>query len=176
MRAYVGAVDIAMMASVVDVAGINSDLARDPRERRRGDGRHGHGAAAARCRGRPPPLVGASMFGVTTPCVNAAREQLERDGYEVLVFHATGTGGRALEGLVAPALAGVLDVTTTELADEVVGGTLSAGPDRLDAAGRAGIPQAVSLGRRHGQLRRPRRRCRSASGTATCTRTTTPSR
>ena len=87
------------------------------------------------------------MFGVTTPCVTRAREQLERDGYEVLVFHATGIGGRALEGLASAGhLAGVLDVTTTELADEVVGGTLTAGPDRLEAAGRAGIPQAVSLG------------------------------
>jgi uncharacterized protein (UPF0261 family) len=143
---YVGAVDIAMMASVVDVAGLNSISARILSN------------AAAAMVGMvtapaPPalddsrPLVGASMFGVTTPCVTRAREQLERDGYEVLVFHATGVGGRALEGLVkAGHLAGVLDVTTTELADEVVGGTLSAGPDRLEAAGRAGIPQAVSLG------------------------------
>jgi uncharacterized protein (UPF0261 family) len=143
---YVGAVDITMMPSVVDVAGINSISARIL----------ANAAAAmvgmvtaapppAQAEGRP--LVAASMFGVTTPCVTRAREQLERDGYEVLVFHATGVGGRALEGLASAGhLAGVLDVTTTELADEVVGGTLSAGPDRLEAAGRAGIPQAVSLG------------------------------
>ncbi len=141
-----GAVDITMMASVVDIAGINSISSRILAN------------AAAAMVGMvtapaPPapaddrPLVAASMFGVTTPCVTRAREQLERDGYEVLVFHATGTGGRALEGLAAAGhLAGVLDVTTTELADEVVGGTLTAGPDRLEAAGRAGIPQAVSLG------------------------------
>jgi uncharacterized protein (UPF0261 family) len=87
------------------------------------------------------------MFGVTTPCVTAARERLEALGYEVLVFHATGTGGRAMEGLVRSGfIAGVLDVTTTELADELVGGVLSAGPDRLTAAGGLGIPQVVSLG------------------------------
>ncbi len=93
------------------------------------------------------PLVGATMFGVTTPCVTRAREALEARGYEVLVFHATGTGGRAMEALVAGGfLAGVLDATTTELCDDLVGGVLSAGPDRLEAAGRAGLPQVVSLG------------------------------
>jgi uncharacterized protein (UPF0261 family) len=93
------------------------------------------------------PLVGATMFGVTTPCVTAAREELERRGYEVLVFHATGTGGKAMEALVQGGqLAGVLDVTTTELCDDLVGGVLSAGPARLEAAGRAGVPQVVSLG------------------------------
>jgi uncharacterized protein (UPF0261 family) len=84
---------------------------------------------------------------VTTPCVTAARERLERDGYEVLVFHATGTGGRSMEALVAGGfMAGVLDITTTELADELVGGVLSAGPDRLEIAGKRGVPQVVSLG------------------------------
>jgi uncharacterized protein (UPF0261 family) len=87
------------------------------------------------------------MFGVTTPCVTRARERLEDAGYEVLVFHATGTGGQSMETLADGGfLAGVLDVTTTELADELVGGVLSAGPHRLEAAGRAGIPQVVSLG------------------------------
>jgi uncharacterized protein (UPF0261 family) len=87
------------------------------------------------------------MFGVTTPCVTRAREALEARGYEVLVFHATGTGGRAMEALVdAGFLAGVLDATTTELCDDLVGGVLSAGPDRLEAAGRSGLPQVVSLG------------------------------
>jgi uncharacterized protein (UPF0261 family) len=93
------------------------------------------------------PLIGATMFGVTTPCVTRAREALEERGYEVLVFHATGTGGKAMEALVDGGfLAGVLDATTTELCDDLVGGVLSAGPDRLEAAGRAGLPQVVSLG------------------------------
>jgi uncharacterized protein (UPF0261 family) len=91
--------------------------------------------------------VGATMFGVTTPCVTEARKYLEERGYEVLVFHATGTGGRSMEALVNGGfLAGVLDITTTELADELVGGVLSAGPDRLEAAGNLGLPQVVSLG------------------------------
>jgi uncharacterized protein (UPF0261 family) len=93
------------------------------------------------------PLIGATMFGVTTPAVTAAREWLERRGYEVLVFHATGTGGRAMEGLMRSGFIGaVLDLTTTELADELVGGVLSAGPERLEAAGALGLPQVVSLG------------------------------
>jgi uncharacterized protein (UPF0261 family) len=93
------------------------------------------------------PLVGATMFGVTTPCVDHARSWLEAHGYEVLVFHATGAGGRAMEALVESGfLAGVLDATTTELCDDLVGGVLSAGPRRLEAAGRAGVPQVVSLG------------------------------
>ena len=93
------------------------------------------------------PLVAATMFGVTTACVERARETLERAGCEVLVFHATGNGGQAMESLIREGLiAGVLDITTTELADEHVGGFLSAGPDRLTAAGKAGIPQVVSTG------------------------------
>ncbi|MGH9013114.1 MAG: Tm-1-like ATP-binding domain-containing protein [Acidimicrobiia bacterium] len=142
---YVGASDVALMASVTDVAGINTI-----------SGRILANAAAAMAGmvqapavelGEQRPLVGASMFGVTTPCVTRAREALEARGYEVLVFHATGTGGRAMEGLMESAfLAGVLDVTTTELCDDLVGGVLSAGPDRLEAAGRLGLPQVVSLG------------------------------
>jgi uncharacterized protein (UPF0261 family) len=93
------------------------------------------------------PLVGATMFGVTTPCVTQARDRLTELGYEVLVFHATGTGGLSMEALArAGFLAGVLDITTTELADDLVGGVLSAGPDRLEAAGELGLPQVVSLG------------------------------
>jgi uncharacterized protein (UPF0261 family) len=103
------------------------------------------GAAMPELEGKP--LVAATMFGVTTPCVTEARERLEELGYEVLVFHATGAGGQSMEALVAGGyVAGVLDVTTTELADELVGGVLSAGPDRLEAAGAAGVPQVVSLG------------------------------
>ena len=87
------------------------------------------------------------MFGVTTPAVETARARLAGLGYEVLVFHATGAGGRALEALAeARLLAGVLDLTTTELADDLVGGVLSAGPDRLTAAGAAGLPQVIAPG------------------------------
>jgi uncharacterized protein (UPF0261 family) len=142
---YAGGTDVTMMASVTDVAGLNSISARILANA---------AAAMAGMVGAPPvdvgggrPLVGATMFGVTTPCVTHAREWLEVHGYEVLVFHATGTGGRAMEALVeAGMLAGVLDATTTELCDDLVGGVLSAGPDRLEAAGRAGVPQVVSLG------------------------------
>jgi len=142
---YVGGTDITMMASVTDVAGLNSISARILANA---------AAAMAGMVGAPPvelgetrPLIGATMFGVTTPCVTRAREQLEARGYEVLVFHATGTGGKAMEALVdAGFLAGVLDTTTTELCDDLVGGVLSAGPDRLEAAGAAGLPQVVSLG------------------------------
>jgi uncharacterized protein (UPF0261 family) len=102
---------------------------------------------ALRASGDDKPLVAASMFGVTTPCVERARAVLEAAGYEVLVFHATGSGGRTLEALAASGmLAGVLDITTTELADELVGGFLSAGPERLTAAGARGVPQVVSVG------------------------------
>ncbi len=142
---YVGATDVTLMYAVTDVAGVNSISARILANA---------AAAAAGMLTAPAvkfeegrPLIGASMFGVTTACVTAARDWLEERGYEVLVFHATGAGGRALEALVADGfLAGVLDVTTTELADELVGGVLSAGPDRLEAAGRRGVPQVVSTG------------------------------
>jgi len=144
-RPYVGAVDIAVMYSVVDIAGVNRVSARIMANAA------AMVAGAARAGmpdlGAEKPLVAATMFGVTTPCVDAARGRLEELGYEVLVFHATGTGGQSMEALAAGGfLAGVLDVTTTELADELVGGVLSAGPDRLDAAGAAGLPQVVSLG------------------------------
>jgi uncharacterized protein (UPF0261 family) len=142
---YVGGSDVTMMASVTDVAGLNAISARVLANA---------AAAMAGMVGAPPvehddskPLVGATMFGVTTPCVTRAREVLEARGYEVLVFHATGTGGRAMEALVESGfLSGVLDATTTELCDDLVGGVLSAGPGRLEAAGRAGVPQVVSLG------------------------------
>src|SRR6185436_12198489 len=87
-------------------------------------------------RAEDKPIVAATMFGVTTPCVERARAVLESAGYEVLVFHATGNGGQAMESLIREGMfAGVLDLTTTELADEYVGGFLSAGPERLTAAG-----------------------------------------
>ncbi len=143
-RPYVGAVDVTMMYSVVDISGVNSVSARIMANA---------AAAIAGMAGvavpalESKPLVAATMFGVTTPCVTRARERLEELGYEVLVFHATGAGGQSMEALVRDGfIAGVLDVTTTELADELVGGVLSAGPDRLEAAGTAGVPQVVSLG------------------------------
>jgi len=144
-RDYVGGVDVTLMASVTDVAGLNSISARILANA--AAAMAGMVGAAPVDLGEQRPLIGATMFGVTTPCVTRAREGLEARGYEVLVFHATGTGGRAMEALVdAGFLTGVLDATTTELCDDLVGGVLSAGPDRLEAAGRAGIPQVVSLG------------------------------
>jgi uncharacterized protein (UPF0261 family) len=144
-RDYIGGVDVTLMASVTDVAGVNSISARILANA--AAAMAGMVSAAPVELGEQRPLIGATMFGVTTPCVTRAREELEARGYEVLVFHATGTGGRAMEALVeAGFLAGVLDVTTTELCDDLVGGVLSAGPDRLEAAGRVGLPQVVSLG------------------------------
>jgi uncharacterized protein (UPF0261 family) len=93
------------------------------------------------------PIITATMFGVTTPCVTKVREVLEAQGYEVLVFHATGSGGRAMEALIEDGFVhAVADITTTECCDELVGGVLSAGPTRLDEAAKTGIPQVVSVG------------------------------
>jgi uncharacterized protein (UPF0261 family) len=149
---YVGAVDITMMYSVVDIAGINRlserilGNAADAIAGMAG-GYAEDRAAVAGVTGEGRPLVAASMFGVTTPAVDAARERLNELGYEVLVFHATGAGGRSMENLAeAGFLAGILDLTTTELADDLVGGVLTAGPERLTAAGRTGLPQVVSVG------------------------------
>ncbi|WP_376794879.1 Tm-1-like ATP-binding domain-containing protein [Thermogemmatispora sp.] len=146
-RPYVGAVDIAMMYSVVDIAGINRLSERILSNAAAAIAGMARAYAAFQPTSATRPLIGATMFGVTTPCVTEARRYLEERGYEVLVFHATGTGGQSLEALVKGGfLAGVLDITTTELADELVGGVLSAGPERLEAAGAAGLPQVVSLG------------------------------
>jgi len=144
---YVGAKDVAVMYSVVDVAGIN----RISRLVLGNAAAAMAGMVAAAERTAPDtddrPLVAASMFGVTTPAVQTARTRLAELGYEVLVFHATGAGGRALEALAEGRLvSGVLDLTTTELADDLVGGVLSAGPDRLTAAGAAGLPQVIAPG------------------------------
>jgi uncharacterized protein (UPF0261 family) len=144
-RPYVGAVDVTLMYSVVDIAGLNPISERILR--------NAAAAAAGMAKSQGPqaeaekPLVGASMFGVTTPSVTEARKRLEELGYEVLVFHATGTGGQSMEALMRSGfITASLDITTTELADELVGGVLSAGPERLEAAGELGIPQVVSLG------------------------------
>lgn len=147
---YVQSKDIVMIPSIVDVAGLNR-ISKMIFTR----------AAGAICgmvsseivdstvpgADEDRPLIAASMFGNTTDCVDQAREILEKAGYEVLVFHATGTGGRTMESLVEEGLiAGVLDITTTEWADELVGGVLSAGPKRLEATGKAGIPAIVTPG------------------------------
>jgi len=147
-RPYVGATDLTMMYSVVDIAGLNRLSRRILANAAAAISGMVMGRAIADTTpANSHPLVGASMFGVTTPGVTAAREILEARGYEVLVFHATGVGGRSMEALIRDGfLTGVLDITTTELADEVADGTLSAGPDRLEAAGQAGIPQVVSVG------------------------------
>jgi uncharacterized protein (UPF0261 family) len=144
-RPYVGATDVSMTYSVVDISGLNRISERILS--------NAAGAIAGMAKVSVPengdarPLIGATMFGVTTPAVTRARERLEELGYEVLVFHATGTGGQSMEALARGGfLAGVLDLTTTELADDLVGGVLSAGPDRLEAAGELGLPQVVSLG------------------------------
>lgn len=142
---YVGTSDIVMIPSVVDAEGLN-DISKvifsnaanavvgmvQNRKEIESDGK---------------PLLAATMFGVTTPCVKAAEDYLHEQGYDVLVFHATGTGGKCMEALIDQGfIKGVLDLTTTEWCDEVVGGVLNAGPDRLTAAGENGIPQVVSVG------------------------------
>lgn len=142
---YVGTSDIVMIPSVVDAEGLN-DISKvifsnaanaivgmvQNRKEIESDGN---------------PLLAATMFGVTTPCVKAAEDYLHEQGYDVLVFHATGTGGKCMEALIDQGfIKGVLDLTTTEWCDEVVGGVLNAGPDRLTAAGKNGIPQVVSVG------------------------------
>ena len=141
---YMGTKDITMMPSIVDVNGLNR-ISRTIFA----------SAAGAICgmvsasvpAERSKPIVVASMFGNTTKCLNAAIPMLEQAGFEVLVFHATGAGGRTMESLIESGMvAGVLDITTTELADELVGGVLTAGPDRVNAAGRAGVPAIVVPG------------------------------
>jgi uncharacterized protein (UPF0261 family) len=146
VRQFVGDKDIFMLNAVVDILGINRisrEVLSSAARAMAGLVTYPRPATGAKDR----PLIAATMFGVTTPCVERARAVLESQGFEVLVFHATGNGGQAMESLVAEgAIAGVLDLTTTELADQHVGGFLSAGPDRLTAAAAAGIPQVVSTG------------------------------
>ncbi|HHV08502.1 MAG TPA: UPF0261 family protein [Firmicutes bacterium] len=144
-RPYVGTKDITMMYSVVDISGLNRLSRHILANASLAIAGMVKGEVAAEAQDKP--LIAATMFGVTTPCVNAAREYLESKGYEVLVFHATGSGGKAMEGLIEDGfISGVLDVTTTEWCDELVGGVLAAGPRRLEAAGRVGIPQVISVG------------------------------
>jgi len=141
---YVGVKDVTMMFSVVDVSGLNR-ISR----------RVFANAAGAICgmaemtvpEVEQKPVIAASMFGNTTQCVDRIRARFDDAGYETLVFHAVGSGGRTMEALIADGfVTGVADTTTTEWADELVGGVLSAGPERLDAAARTGVPQVVSVG------------------------------
>lgn len=144
VSAYVGGADIVMMPAIVDIAGLNrvstAVLTRAA------------GAIAGMAKARAPqvstkPCVGVTMFGVTTPCVTRLRTALEAAGWDVLVFHATGAGGRAMEALVeAGLITAVIDVTTTEVVDEIVGGVFPAGPARFDAILRRGVPYVLSVG------------------------------
>jgi uncharacterized protein (UPF0261 family) len=148
---YVGVKDIVMFPAIVDVAGLNR-ISRmiltqaagaicgmvEPKLQ---------AAAPDQDKQNNKPIIVASMFGNTTECVERAKSLVEDKGYEVLVFHATGIGGRTMESLIESGLvAGVLDVTTTEWADELVGGILSAGPTRLDAAAKCGVPTVIAPG------------------------------
>ena len=148
VQPYVGTRDVMMMYSVVDICGLNR-ISRKILD-------NAVAAMAGMVQSRnsqsehevsDQKIVAATMFGVTTPCVEAAQKVIEAAGFETLVFHATGSGGRTMEGLIRDGLvAGVLDITTTELADELVGGVMAAGPDRMTAAAIMGIPQVISVG------------------------------
>jgi uncharacterized protein (UPF0261 family) len=142
---FVGTKDIVMMPSIADVSGINR-ISRTILSR-------AAGAICGMVHSNIPettserPLIAASMFGNTTTCVDACRAALDKAGYEVLVFHATGTGGRVLESLASEGLLdAVLDITTTEWADELCGGILTAGSGRLDGAGNSGLPHLIVPG------------------------------
>jgi uncharacterized protein (UPF0261 family) len=158
VQPYVGMKDICMVNSVVDFSGVNA-ISEPILQNACGaimgmiDMRNAHNAGLARATSSSlqartaKPLVAASMFGVTTPCVDKARRLLQDQGFELVPFHATGIGGKTMESLIEDGFFdAVLDVTTTEWADEVVGGTLTAGPTRLEAAARAGLPQVVAPG------------------------------
>jgi uncharacterized protein (UPF0261 family) len=145
VSAFAGTSDITMLPTIVDVAGINSISRRIYA--------NAANAIAGMVSGELPeqadtkPLITASMFGNTTACVTRAQHALEAEGYEVLVFHATGTGGRTMESLIDSGfITASLDLTTTELADYVCGGVMNAGPDRLGAAARKGIPTVIAPG------------------------------
>jgi uncharacterized protein (UPF0261 family) len=143
-RQYIGVKDIVMVPSIVDVSGLNR-ISREIFTR-------AAGAICGMVQAKPSvssdkPIIVASMFGNTTACVEHARKLLEANGFEVLVFHATGTGGKTMESLIESGMVtGVLDITTTEWADELVGGMLGAGPTRLEAAARKGVPAIVTPG------------------------------
>ncbi len=142
--AYVGAKDIVLMPSVVDVAGVNRISVQVYA--------NAVGAIVGMVATDTPaieqkPLIAASMFGNTTELVGQCQTILDGAGYETLVFHATGTGGKTMESLIQEGyFAAVLDVTTTEWADELVGGLLSAGSTRMDGAAQQNLPQVIAPG------------------------------
>jgi len=150
VKQYVGVRDILMLHSVVDISGLNRisrTVLTNAAHAMIGMARGQSATISEPHSGPLAPIIAASMFGVTTPCVDVARQRFEELGHEVLVFHATGTGGMTMEAFIADELIqGVLDITTTELADELVGGILGAGRDRLTAAGLRSVPQVISLG------------------------------
>lgn len=141
---YVGCSDVVMHPSIVDVAGLNAVSTRILA--------NAANALVGMATGPSPdhptrPALAMTMFGVTTPCVTGVRQALERSGFDCLVFHATGVGGQAMEGLVSSGLvSGILDLTTTEVADEVVGGVFRAGPKRFDVLADRRIPCVLSVG------------------------------
>ena len=142
---YVGTSDVVMFPSVVDAEGLNA-ISMEIFS-------NAVNVVVGMVKNKKPlahenkPIIAATMFGVTTPCIKTAKAYLEEQGYEVLVFHATGTGGRTMETLInAGFIKGVLDITTTEWCDELFGGVLNAGSHRLEAAGACGVPQVVSVG------------------------------
>lgn len=146
VSAYAGTKDITFMPSIVDVAGFNR-ISRQIYANAAGAIAGMVLTEGSEASGDNVPLIAASMFGNTTRCVDMARGKLEQNGYEVLVFHATGSGGKTMEGLIADGfITGSMDITTTELADEVCGGVFSAGPERCMAASRAGIPAVLVPG------------------------------
>lgn len=145
VSSYVGVKDVMMMYSVVDVAGLNDILKTVLTNA--SIAIVGMVKEEKNLEPSKKPLIAATMFGVTTPAVEAAKAHLEKQGYDVVVFHATGAGGRSMEALIESGyFKGVLDLTTTEWCDELVGGVLSAGPKRLDAASQHDVPQVVSVG------------------------------
>lgn len=144
---YVDTTDITMMYSVVDIAGINKVSAEILNNAACAIAGMARGHEAYHPEGDERPLIGATQYGTTTKCVDTARDWLEDAGYGVIAFHATGPGGRSMEALMASGhIVASLDITTTELMDEVAGGTTTAGPDRLEMAGSLGLPQVVSVG------------------------------
>ncbi len=142
---YVGTSDVILIPSIVDVAGLNAISTKIFKNAVFAmAGMLEHETKEVRDH---KPLIAATMFGVTTPCIDKAKEYMEERGYEVLVFHATGTGGKTMESLIDGGyFKGVLDLTTTEWCDEIVGGVLNAGPNRCEAAIKNNIPQVVSVG------------------------------
>jgi uncharacterized protein (UPF0261 family) len=145
---YIDVSDIVMIPSIVDVSGLNRiSTSVFARAAACVVGMAEANSVQSFSRRESKPVIVASMFGNTTKCVEHARTRLERLGYEVIVFHATGTGGRTMESLIESGMvAGVLDITTTEWADELIGGVMAAGPTRLEAAARRGVPAVIAPG------------------------------